>query len=228
MRSRRRVLALVLALAAIAMTAALSWLLLRPDPTEEVGAVPITGVTVDPVPTAATRSQQVEALEPLDGILVAGDPDDPEEFLLGTVELDFGPEAWVLTAGPTHDYNGDQNTEKLLDELEALVGKQVNVLIRPGDQGDNALVFTLNGLPYRDPAGLPPWLTATPTATATATLEEVRAAAAAAVGPGSRILELEPEPAGQVAWEATVLRSDGQTFTVLLSPTAQVLYLGPT
>ena len=40
MRSRRRVLALVLALAAIAMTAALSWLLLRPDPTEEVGAVP--------------------------------------------------------------------------------------------------------------------------------------------------------------------------------------------
>ena len=180
------------------------------------------------MPTAATRSQQVEALEPLDGILVAGDPDDPEEFLLGTVELDFGPEAWVLTAGPMQDYNGDQRTDKLLEELDSLVGKQVSVLMRPGDQGDNALVFTLNRLPYRDPAGPPPWMTVTPTATSTATLEAVRAAASAAVGPGSRILELEPEPAGQVAWEATVLRNDGATFTVLLSPSAQVLYIGPT
>ena len=83
----------------------------------------------------------------------------------------------------------------------------------------------LNGLPYRDPAGPPPWLTATPTSTATASLDEVRAAAIAAVGAGARIIELEPEPAGQVAWEATVLAVNGATYTVLLSPTAEVLYL---
>jgi hypothetical protein len=228
MTSRRRVLALVLALVAIAAIFGVSWLLLRPDPTEQVGAVPITGVTVDPVPTSATRSQQVEALEPLEGTLRSGDPDDPEEFMLGAVELDFGPEAWVLTAGPIQDYDGDQTTEPLIEELDALVGKPVSLLVRPGDQGDNALVFTLNRLPYRDPAGQPPWLTATPTATATASLEQVRAAAVAAVGPGARIIEIEPEPAGQVAWEATVLAANGATFTVLLSPAAQVLYIGET
>ena len=91
MSSRRRILALVLALVAVAMIAGIGWLLLAPDPTEEVGAVPIVGVTVDPVPTSATRSQQVEALDPLEGTLEPGDPDDPEEFVLGAVELDFGP-----------------------------------------------------------------------------------------------------------------------------------------
>ena len=70
-----------------------------------------------------------------------------------------------------------------------------------------------------------PGMTATPTSTATASLDEVRAAAIAAVGAGARIIELEPEPAGQVAWEATVLAVNGATFTVLLSPTAEVLYL---
>ena len=228
MRSRRRVLALVLAFVALAVTVGASWLLLRPDPIEQVGVVPITGVTVDPVPTSATRSQQVDALDPLEGTLLAGDPDDPEEFLLGAVELDFGPEAWVLTAGPIQDYDGDQQTERLIDELKALVGQPVSLLVRPGDQGDDALVYTLNRLPYRDPAGPPPWLSATPTSTATASLDEVRAAAIAAVGAGAKIIELEPEPAGQVAWEATVLALNGATFTVLLSPTAEVLYKAQT
>ncbi len=228
MTSQRRVLAVVLALVAVATIAGVSWLLLRPDPTEEVGAVPITGVTIDPVPTSAPSNQPVEALRPLDGTLEPGDPDDPEEFMLGAVELDFGPEAWVLTAGPIQDYNGDQKTEALIAELKALVGKRVNLLVRPGDQGDNALVFVLNSLPYRDPAGPPPWMTATPTSTATASLDEVRAAAIAAVGAGARIIELEPEPAGKVAWEATVLAVNGATFTVLLSPSAEVLYVART
>ena len=69
----------------------------------------------------------------------------------GSVELDFGPEAWVLTAGPLQDYDGTRRPRPLIAELKALVGKRVNLLVRPGDQGDNALVFVLNSLPYRDP-----------------------------------------------------------------------------
>ena len=44
-----------LALVAVATIRGVSWLLLRPDPTEEVGAVPITGVTIVRPPTSATQ-----------------------------------------------------------------------------------------------------------------------------------------------------------------------------
>ena len=114
-------------------------------------------------------------------------------------------------------------------ELDALVGKPVNLMVRPGDQGDNALVFTLNRLPYRDPAGPPPWLTATPTSTATASLEDSpgrghrggrrrcpdhRARAASPPGrwPGRRPCCTSTAPT---------------TYTVLLSPAAEVLYVDP-
>jgi hypothetical protein len=222
MRPPRRlamIIALVLATAAIG--AAAGWLMLRRDPSVEVGSVPISGLSVRAAPTSsATRSQQVEALDRLEGTLRAGD--DPGQFTLGSVDLDLGPDAWVLTAGPLQDYDQDQTTEALLDELTGLTGRPMTTLVRPGDGGDEADVYVLNDLPYRDPAGLPPWTT-TPTSTARATEDQLRNAAAAAVGEGARVDDLEPEPAGQVAWEASVIAADGTEYTVLLSAAGDVL-----
>jgi hypothetical protein len=90
MRPPRRlamIIALVLATAAIG--AAAGWLVLRRDPSVQVGSIPITGVSMRAAPTSsATGSQQVEALDHLEGTLRAGD--DPGQFTLGSVDLDLG------------------------------------------------------------------------------------------------------------------------------------------
>lgn len=223
---RRLAMIIALALAITAIGAAIGWLIVRRDPSVEVGSIPITGVSVRAAPTSsATRSQQIEALDRLQGTLQA--EDDLGQFTLGSVDLDFGPEAWVLTAGPLQDYDQDQTTESLLDELTGLAGRQVTTLVRPGDGGDEAEVYVLNDLPYRDPAGPPPWTTATPTGTTTASADELRAPAAAAVGENARVIDLERERAGQVAWEATVINADGTEYTVLLSTAGEVLDVRP-
>ena len=158
---RYRAMIIALALGTAGIVAIAAWLVLRRDPSVEVGSVPITGLSVRAEPTSsATRSQQVEALDRLEGTLQAGD--DAGQFTLGSVDLDLGPDAWVLTAGPLQDYDQDQTTEALADELAGLTGQQVTTLVRPGDDGDEAEVYVLNDLPYRDPAGLPPWTTTTP------------------------------------------------------------------
>jgi hypothetical protein len=215
------IIALVLATAAIGAAAA-GWLVLRRDPSVQVGSIAVTGVSMRAAPTSsATRSQQVEALDRLEGTLQAAD--DPGQFTLGSVDLDLGPDAWVLTAGPLQDYDRDQTSEALLDELTGLIGQRVTTLVRPGDGGDEADVYVLNDLPYRDPAGLPPWTTTTPTSTARASEDQLRSAAEAAVGEGARVDDLEPEPAGQVAWEASVVARNGTDYTVLLSAAGDVL-----
>ena len=94
----------------------------------EIGAVAVDQVRLSS-PTASTsaRQQQVEALERLDGTLtMLGD--DPEDFYIGPIELEFGPEAWVMTAGPSEDFDGDGNLERLLNELRGLVGRPVTAL----------------------------------------------------------------------------------------------------
>ncbi len=218
----RLAMIIALALALTAIGAATGWLVLRRDPSVQVGSVPISGISVRAAPTtSATRSQQVEALDHLEGTLQAGD--DPGQFTLGSVDLDFGPDAWVLTAGPLQDYDQDQRIEALLDELAGLTGQQVTILVRPGDDGDEADVYVLNDLPYRDPAGPPPWTTATPTSAASASDAQLRTAATTAVGERARVVELEREPAGQVAWEASVIAADGTEYTVLLSAAGDVL-----
>lgn len=203
------------------------------DPAEQVGPVsvdqvslaPSTGPTdaedLDVSPSApSSQDQQVEALDRLDGTLVADD--DPGEYRLGTVDLDFGPDAWVLTAPPLQDYNGDGRTERLEAELNSLVGRTVTMLVRL-DDGNDATAYALNDLPYRDPAGPGPWVVEPSTTAPTATVEQVRTAATDAVGPGARINELEPIQAGQVAWEASVTRADGREFVVLVDAGGAVL-----
>lgn len=199
------------------------------DPTEQVEAVSVDEVSLAPPGTSTRTSspteeadggnRQVEALDPLEGRLDA--EDDPGEYRLGTVDLDFGPDAWVLTAPPMQDYDGDGRVERLEAELDALVGQQVSLLVRL-DDGNYAAVYVLNDRPYRDPAGPGPWVV-DPATTPPLPVDQVREAAATAVGPGARVDGLEPLQAGQVAWEASVTRTDGREFSVLLDATGAVL-----
>jgi hypothetical protein len=194
------------------------------DPTVDIGAVAVDQVRLSsPTASASARQQQVEALERLHGPLTRLG-DDPEDFYIGPIELEFGPEAWVMTAGPSADFDGDGSRERLLNELRGLVGRPVTALVRLDNDGDEANVYRLNDLPFRDSAGgRPPWLTAEADNTDAATWEAVRTAAADAVGPGAVVDELEWQSAGDVAWEVDVLSADGREHTVLLDAAAQVL-----
>jgi hypothetical protein len=225
MMSRRRwgvvVAAAVVAVVAIgaSVTAAA-----QEDPTVEIGAVAVDQVRLSsPTASSSARQQQVEALERLDGTLtMLGD--DPEDFYIGPIELEFGPEAWVMTAGPSEDFDGDGNLERLLNELRGLVGRPVTALVRLDNDGDEANVYRLNDLTFRDSAGgRPPWLAADADDADAATWEAVRTAAADAVGPGAVVDELEWQSAGDVAWEVDVLSAEGREHTVLLDSAAQVL-----
>jgi hypothetical protein len=225
MMSRRRwaVIGAAAVMAVVAIGASVT-AAAQEDPTVEIGAVAVDQVRLS-TPTASTsaRQQQVEALERLDGTLtMLGD--DPEDFYIGPIELEFGPEAWVMTAGPTEDFDGDGNLERLLNELRGLVGRPVTALVRLDNDGDEANVYRLNDLTFRDSAGgRPPWLAAEADDADAATWEAVRTAAADAVGPGAVVDELEWQSAGDVAWEVDVLSADGREHTVLLDSAAQVL-----
>lgn len=193
------------------------------DPDIAVGSVRLGQVDI-PAPTGSgTGDQQVAALDPIEGTLERRG-DDPDDLYIGAVELELGPESWVLTAGPSEDYDADGTAEDLLAELDGLVGRSVTALVRLDNDGDDAAVYVLNGRAYRDSAGGPaPWLQAGTASGTAASLQAVAEAAAAAVGPGARVQELDREAAGQVAWEVEVIAADGRERTVLLDAAGDVL-----
>jgi uncharacterized membrane protein YkoI len=196
----------------------------REDPTSEVEAIAVDGMDIAATTGSPARgNQQVAALDLLEGILEQreGDVDD---FSVGAVELDLGPDAWLLTAGPSEDFDGDGTPEDLLAELEGLVGQPVTAMVRLDDDGDDGDVYVLNDLTYRDSAGGPaPWLRAGTASAEAASPEAVADAAAAAVGDGARVDELDRETAGDVAWEAEVIAGDGTEYSVLLDVSGAVL-----
>ena len=143
------------------------------------------------------------------GTLTNDGSDDPDDFYLGPIELDFGPDTWVMTAGPIEDFDGDGRPRRLLNELDGLVGRQVTALVRFDADGDDANVYRLNDRTYRDSAsGRPPRWEPRPYEpdAASSDRDGRTAAAAAAVGRGARSwTDLERQSAGEVAWEAVVL-----------------------
>lgn len=219
----RRPLAVAIAIAIVAAVGLATWWLTREDPEESVAAIRVDEVAVSPPISAPNPPQQrqVEALERLTGVLNRGAGGD--DFVLENTELDFGPDAWVITAGPIADFDGDGRTEPLLAELDGLVGREVAAMVRLDEDGDDADVFVLNERVYRDSAdAAPPWQPPAGAGPSSAPAA-VEAAAAEAVGPGSRVAELERVRAGSVAWEASVIAADGKEYTVLLSADAKVL-----
>ena len=56
------------------------------------------------------------------------------------VDLDFGPDDWVATAEAPDDFDGDGTVESLRDELAGLVGREVTLLVRFDDDGDDIVI----------------------------------------------------------------------------------------
>lgn len=222
--TRRRLTTALLVAVGVVVLAVLVWLLTRPDPSEAVAPVVVDEVSAAPPVTGtagAPSQEQVQALTRLSGVLEHGG--DTAEFVLDNVELDFGPDAWVITAPATADFDGDGTTEPLLAELEGLVGQEVVANVRLDEDGDDADVFVLNDLTYRDSSGgTPPWQ---PPATDTTgvSADVIRANAIDAVGAGLNVTELERVRAGNVAWEATVVDAQGAEHNVLLAADGTVL-----
>lgn len=223
--SHRRLTTAAVAVAAAAVLALAGWLLVRPDPVEAVAPVIVDEVSAAPPVTgqAGTSQEQIEALDRLTGNLRHGG--DTAEFVLDDIELDFGPDAWVLTAPATADFDGNGTVEPLLTELRGLVDRPVTAMVRLDEDGDDADVFVLNDLTYRDSTGANlPWQPVETSGTPVSS-EVVRAGAIKAVGDGARVTELERVRAGRVAWEANVVDAQGVEHSVLLGADGTVLDL---
>jgi uncharacterized membrane protein YkoI len=191
-------------------------------------------------------SRQVPGLDELQGIVTDNDddgsddrggddgrddaddsPDDSsddsadevaDDLEINGVDLDFGPDEWIATADAAEDFDGDGTTSTLRDELAGLVGQDVTLLVRFDDDGDDADVYAIGDLTYRDVSAPAPWLPAD-----SATDEALRVAAAGAVGEGAEVIELDPEDDGDVAWEAKVRAADGTEHEVRLDAAGAVI-----
>lgn len=206
-----------------------------PDGSATAGATASPSASVPPAP-----AQQVEGLEVLQGVLTRDDDsdrddDDRTDFEVAGIDLELGPDSWLLTAGPIGDYDGDGTTAPVLDELEALVGQEVDLAGRyegdegdeDGDRDDDFVVYEVNGLTFRDNAGGPaPWEAAGAGGDA-ATEDEVVQVALEAVGAGSRLDSVDREDDGGAAWEVEVVDADGQEQRVLLDSAGAVLDIRP-
>jgi uncharacterized membrane protein YkoI len=141
-----------------------------------------------------------------------------DDLEINGVDLDFGPDEWLATADAVEDFDGDGTTSTLRDELAGLVGQEVTLLVRFDDDGDDADVYAIGDLTYRDVSAPAPWLPAD-----SATDEALQATAAEAVGEGAEVIELDPEDDGDVAWEAKVRAADGTEHEVRLDAAGAVI-----
>lgn len=214
--------------AGIVGVGAVGYLLLDdPDRTFEpirVG-VAVSGTPSTP-PAGVPESQSVQGLEQLVGELRPGN--EADDWYLAGVEVDFGPEAWLFSAPAVADFDQDGVTEPVLSELRDLDGSEVTLGVRyePDDQRDDADVFTVNGVPYRDAAGGDtPWQTDIQSLVDHVT---VSTTAAHAVGPGARVVEVEWNTEdGWGGWEVDVVSGDGAEYDVFLDATGAVIDMHP-
>ena len=185
--------------------------------------------------------QQVPGLDQVQGVLTRDDSDDDrdddrddssdddfDDFEVAGVDLELGPESWLLTAGPVADFDGDGTARPVLDELEALLGQEVTVAGRYDDGDDDDLdVYEINGLTFRDSAGAAaPWQGSGAAGDALAR-DEVVAIALDAVGADSRLDSVDREDDGGAAWEVEVVDAYGQEQRVLLDAAGTVLDIRP-
>lgn len=197
------------------------------DPTETVDAIRLgdtaTGSTIasEAQPTDQGTNRQVVALEQLQGELQRGD--DADDFRIGRTEVDFGPEEWILLADAPDDYNQDGDVGTMQEELDALIGTTVDLLVRFDADRDDADVYVINDITYRDAAGGPaPWNL--PQALETTAREQLVDAAIQAVGPGATVVDIDAESGSDAtSWELDVIASDGRDYEVRLSEDATVI-----
>jgi hypothetical protein len=202
--------------------------LLTGDPDRTFAPIRV-GVAVSGTPTTPPgtepESESVQGLEQLVGELRPGNESD--DWYVAGVEVDFGPEAWLFSDPVVGDFDRDGVTEPVLAELRDLDGAEVTLGVRyePDDQRDDADVFTVNGVPYRDATGDTPWQT-----DIAAMVDHVTVAttAAHAVGPGSRVVEVEwSTEDGWDGWEVDVVSGDGAEYDVFLDASGAVFTVHP-
>ncbi|MGE0729189.1 MAG: PepSY domain-containing protein [Acidimicrobiia bacterium] len=232
---RIRSLLLVTATAAVAATGGVVATRALDDPDAVVAPISLSGISAaaevttpdrpaggtaagNPTAPAGDRTVEVAGLEQLVGTLRPGE--DPDDWYVGGVEVDVGPEGWISAAPAFEDYDGDGTAEPLLTELQGLAGRAVTLGVRyeldddGDDDRDDADVFTIEGLVYRDPAGAAaPWQA--PPSGVEASRDQVVAAAEAAVGAGAAVREVERENEdGWLGWDVEVRAPDGREYQV--------------
>lgn len=222
------------AVVALTVLATLGVVRLTDDPDREVEAVQLGAVSTsgeDATGTGASPSgtddggapRAVVGLEELSGTGTrsGGDVDD---LSVDGIELDFGPDEWVVDAGPIEDFDGDGDTEPLRDEIDGLVDQPVDLLVSYDDDGerDDADVYEISGLTFRDPSGPAPW--EPEDSAAVADEAAVTQAAADEIGAGSEVVEVDRDDEdGAVVWEVEVIDADGREHTVLVDAAGEVL-----
>lgn len=201
---------------------------------------PSTGATTDDTATATADStpsatdtatgsygsQQVQGLDQIQGVLTRDDDDDHrddrDDFEAADVDLELGPDSWLLSAGPIADFDGDGTLSPVIEELETLIGQEVTVLGRMDDDGDDLEVYEIQGLTFRDSAGGPaPWRSGDD-ADALGR-NQIAEAALAAVGEGSRLDSVDREDDNGSSWEVEVVDAQGREQRVLLDAAGAVL-----
>ncbi|MFC3997359.1 PepSY domain-containing protein [Nocardiopsis sediminis] len=187
---------------------------------------------------AGASTQPAAGTEQLTGVLSAGD--DPDDWRVADVDVDFGPEEWLLTNPEAGDLDGDGTTDPVLDELRALEGREVTLDVRyddddhddddrddDGDRDDDddnrdADAFTINGTTFRAPEGPAPWQNTGDSPEADR--DTVATAAEQAIGDGAQATEVErTDEDGWEGWEAEVRAADGREHDVLLDAAGEVI-----
>lgn len=220
MTRRRRTILVTCAAAALSVLGAGGYVVLK-DPELTVETIRLDGFTGAPTlryPVGEGTSRPVDGFEQLIGELRAGGA--PEDWYVAGVGVDFGPRAWLLTDPVVEDFDGDGTAGTILEELRALEGTEVTLGVRYGPEGDGArdgaVVFTVNGLQFRDTDGGPaPWEDTGDGREADR--EEVSATAQEAVGEGASATGVERLDEGaEQGWAVRVLGADGQDYEVIL------------
>ncbi|MFW5418456.1 PepSY domain-containing protein [Nocardiopsis sp. CNT-189] len=232
---QRRTTTLIAASATGLLALGAAGYLLVDDPEETIEPVRISGVTASDTSGSGEGSgggdgttRSVDGLERLTGELRAGD--DPDDWSVAGVDVDFGPEQWLLGDPEQADLDGDGETGPVLEELRALEGREVTLGVRYEEEDgededadrDDAEVFTVDGKTYRDPDGAAPWEAAG--GKGGADRDAVATAAEKAVGEGARAVDVDrSDDEDGAGWDVEVHGADGEEYEVLLDASGKVV-----
>lgn len=129
------------------------------DPEVSVEARVVEGVTsleAIATPSASTVSQSVDGLERLQGVLLPSS--EADEWRLGGLTVDVGPERWMRETLVESDIDGDGTLGSILDELQGISGRNVEIWVRFDNTRDDAELFAIEQTFIRDPTvEQPPW-----------------------------------------------------------------------
>ena len=129
------------------------------DPEVPVEARVVEGVTTSAVittPSASTVSQSVDGLERLQGVLQPSGEID--EWRLGGLTIDVGPERWMRETLVESDIDGDGQPGSILEELQGISGRDIEIWVRFDNTRDDAELFAVEQTFIRDPTvEEPPW-----------------------------------------------------------------------